>query len=593
MIKNSLKIAALQFKTVFILENRSYWHAIKDNFDKDSDLVLTIDFSVKHEVETIGGNSEFLDHLPDNEYLDKLNYQMLDFLDNWYQVDGKDIFNYKGIDFGNSFKLNILNDVTYSVHFLTNLLCLNELKFEKIICGTNDVCIKQSLDTLKLVVEYIDPISEINLPFYYFPIGKWMKDAIEKRSFKRRIVDLLLSFVESIKSVRYHYKKNKLSFVYINNYYPTNKIIKKISSEKKVNLILNFYTSIKHSLRENRLKFPANKTHKLFGKYSDLFYLTRQKSFMVDDIGIGPLLYDIIEPIVLSNISNCLNGIDKIVSYFKKKDLRLMVPVTDLWLENRLLMNYCIKRDIPIFMIINGLLTNNSYKDGFDSTWVNAYGSAIKEDYYLNASNIVCLGDTRMDNYAIYEKKIINYSEATIVIGTSGYNPIDLNSYLAVEYDFLFDILDTIKHLERTEKFKIIIKVRANGYLERYQDFVREYFKEMNIQVIQNVPFIEVLKKADLYISIYSQTQFEAACLGIPSIYYKKDSEINNRPFDGKSELITANDTKELKEMIFKFFNKDKCYNNFMQKEVLEKYIGPLDGNNCDRNVDFIYSLIK
>jgi hypothetical protein len=593
VINNSLKVASLQFKTVFILENRSYWYAITDIYNKESDLVLTIDLSVKKEVEAIGGTSEFLDHLPDSEYLNSLNYQMLSFLDNWYLVDGEDIFNYNGIEFGNSFKLNLLNDVTYSVHFLTNLLCLNELKFERIICGISDIYIKQSLDTLKLVVEYIDPISNINLPYYYFPIGKWMKYAIEKKSFKRRIVDFLLSFVETINSIRYHYQRDKLSFVYINNYYPTNKIIKKVSSEKKVNLVLNFYTSIKNSLRENRLKFPANKTHKLFGKYADLFYLTRQKSLRIDDIDIGPILYNIIEPIVLSNISNCLNGIDKIVSYFKNKDLRLMIPVTDLWLENRLLMNYCLKRNIPIFMIINGLLTNNSYKDGFDSTWVNAYGSAIKEDYYLNATNIVCLGDTRMDNYAIFEKKIINYSEPTVVIGTSGYNPIDLNSYLAVEYDFLFDILKTIKHLERTEKIKIIIKVRANGYLERYQEFVGEYFKEMNIHIIQNVPFIEVLKKADLYISIYSQTQFEAACLGIPSIYYKKDSEINNRPFDGKSELITANNTKELKEMIIKFFNKDRCYNNFMQKEVLEKYIGPLDGKNCDRNVDFIYSLIK
>jgi hypothetical protein len=96
-----------------------------------------------------------------------------------------------------------------------------------------------------------------------------------------------------------------------------------------------------------------------------------------------------------------------------------------------------------------------------------------------------------------------------------------------------------------------------------------------------------------LYISIYSQTLFEAASLGIPTIYYKKDTELNNRPFDAKSELVTALNVDELKEKILLFYENDDCYKSFIRKDVMEKYIGPLDGKNHERIVEFIYSLVK
>ena len=60
--------------------------------------------------------------------------------------------------------------------------------------------------------------------------------------------------------------------------------------------------------------------------------------------------------------------------------------------------------------------------------------------------------------------------------------------------------------------------MRGNGYLDLYTNFVNEYFSCLKIVLIQDKSFFEVIKEADLYLSIFSQTIFEASCLGIPVI---------------------------------------------------------------------------
>jgi hypothetical protein len=593
MLNKRLNVFSFKYKILYIIENRNYWHLVKDEIDIKHDLVLTIDFAVKKDVEKIGGSVEFLDHLADPIYLNEMNYKLHHFIDNWFIADGEDVFKYREINFGNSFKLNILNDITYPFHFLTSFLCIRDLKYEKIICGADDIWIKQILNETQNNVEFLPLTHDLGLPTYYFPVARWMKTAITRKPLKQIALTYFLLLRKMSVSILNRLKSKNRKYIYVNVYFPTYEIVRCLKKDKSIELVLNNYTSLRNSLSENRINFRVKNTHKYLDRYTNIFLSIKRISFHVSDMDFGPLLFKIIEPIVLENISRCLNSIDSIISYFEGKDLRLMIPITELWLENRLVINYCLKKNIPVYMIINGLLTNNSFKDGFDSTWVNSFGVVIKEDYYLNANNIKILGDPRMDFYANCEKKIINPLNPTIVIGTSGYNPVDLNSYLAIEFDFIFDVLEVLRKNINSKKINILIKVRTNGYLEKYNEFIKEYFGEMEIHVVQNVPFINVIKKADLYISIYSQTLFEAACLGIPSIYYKKDTEVNSRPFDCKSELVTAENITELENSVNSFFEKSEIFTNFMKKETLEKYVGFLDGNNCKRNLEFIYSLLE
>jgi hypothetical protein len=256
-------------------------------------------------------------------------------------------------------------------------------------------------------------------------------------------------------------------------------------------------------------------------------------------------------------------------------------------------MNYAKNNNIPIFMIANGLLNMSFENDGRNSDYINCYSEAVKEDYFNNSENAFCLGDPRMDKYYLSPKKQINRENPVIIIGAAGFNSIDLNSYLAYEFDFLYDILKVLTKVRQNgSNNKIILKVRDNGYAHQYQNFVNEYFYDLNIEVIQKTPFSTLIVRADLYISIYSQTLLEASCLDIPVIYYKKDTQFINRPFDGKSELVTANDIIELQEKIDLFYNGSNVYDAFMDKSVLEKYIGPLDGKNTQRNTDFIMDLV-
>jgi spore coat polysaccharide biosynthesis predicted glycosyltransferase SpsG len=111
--------------------------------------------------------------------------------------------------------------------------------------------------------------------------------------------------------------------------------------------------------------------------------------------------------------------------------------------------------------------------------------------------------------------------------------------------------------------------------------------------VVDNVPMRTVLDDTDLFISIYSQTLFEASCLGIPVIYHKNDREIMDPPFDGKSELLTTFDVSDLEQALQDFLMASHRFDAFLEKSVMEKYIGPLDGKNLERNFDYVIGLLE
>ena len=181
----------------------------------------------------------------------------------------------------------------------------------------------------------------------------------------------------------------------------------------------------------------------------------------------------------------------------------------------------------------------------------------------------------------------------TVTIGASGHSNVDLNSYLAVEFEFMYDVLQALRiSRERGVQLRIVIKVRANGYRGQYEDFVREFFPGMVDEILDSVPMKKVLEKTDFYITVYSSTVFEASCLGIPCVYYKKDTEITDPPFDGNSELVTVGNVDDLIKAIADFQSGHERYDAFLEKSVMEKYIGPLDGKNLDRNLAFIYDLL-
>jgi hypothetical protein len=588
-----IKLPRYSFNAIYIIEDRNFWKPYADICSKEDDLVLCIDFGLKKQLEEEGYTVAYLNHIVHPDMLGKLNWEMHGFLNNWYKDDqGKDILEYEGFNIGDTLLLNILNDVTNFCHFFFSGCAVRCLQFNQIHIGASN-SIAGILEKAGLVFNSRSSIGNRQLPSYYFPISRWMDEKVNLVSWKMRckgIVARGFDYVFLLTDLLFG--KKKVTF-FIQNHFNTQAVISQLNNNKDVKLILGNYSGIRNILNERRVfykKYPSREGSILIRKFRQ----SKKSKWQFEEYIISDFLYELITPIIEVNIDAAISKIKSIRSYFKRNPIQVMVPITNLWMDNRLLMQYCFMQKVPVFMILNGLMTLPFWNDARDSDWVNCFGMAMKEDYFKNAANALPLGDPRMDIYASAPIKEIDRKVPTIVIGSAGFNLLDLNSYLAVEFDFLNEIYSALSYLcEEGFPFKLIIKARSNAYKILYEQMLSEFFPTMQTDIEQDASFHEIIQRADLYITFYSQTVFEASCLGIPVIYYKNDTQEVNRPFNGCTELVTARTINELKEKIRLFYADSDIFTPFLQREVMEEYVGPLDGLSTKRNIDFMFSLVK
>ncbi len=587
------------YRHVFLVQNRDYWDACPFPHDRERDIILTFDFGLVRQITSQGGIAAYIDHLVASEIMQHYNFETYDFFSKWHlDKVGNDIFSYKGIEVGNAFRLHIWNDITYTARILVNLLVVQKLDYEKLFVGLNDNCALNILQKLNLKTEKWSTPTGSKFQEYSFPIFRWMDERVRSTSLSawlklttKNILVILLIWKDRLNIV----KASDID-VFIQPYHPTRGIVERLKQDDKVNLIVSHFTWAGGISKIKSLP-PTGSSRRyrlLSQEMAEQFWQKKVAHWEIESIDIGNILYQVIMSRVSQYLSDHLKTLDNIIGYFSNRHLKLMVTVTEIWMTNCLMLNYCHAKGIPTYLIINGLL-GGSYLDGDKSaTMINSYGESIRDHYFRGMENIVCLGDPRMDYYVNYPKPKNKWSDSpVIVIGAAGFDNTDLNSYVAYEFDFLYDVMAACKmHIEKGRQMSLILKVRSNGYIAQYTNFLREYFPEIPVKIYDQVPFQQVIHQADFYISFYSQTLFEAACWSIPALYYKKDTQIVDPPFDGKSELVTASSFDDLVLKIEAFYQRDSIFNAFQDKKVMEKYIGPLDGRNLERNVDFIYSFI-
>jgi hypothetical protein len=594
-----LNIKEQSCRYLFLVQNRAYWRSCPFPYDKDRDLVLTYDFGVFKEIGDIGGRVAFLDHLIDPQTMQKYNYETYDFFARWHcDAAGNDIFAYQGIKVGNAFRIAIWANITQYARTVINLLAVKKIKYEKMFAGIQDYYTLDILKALNIKTETWEPKKDAQLQEYYFPILRWIDESIYPSGAKQvlksiltGVLDLLLSFWDNFKI----FGKKSIN-IFIHPYHPTQRIIEKLKSNPDINLIFENYTWTEGPFKERRLPIQRPSLHykRLAEDMLDKFQMKKTAHWSIDGFPVSAHLYPTILKRIHEPFAKCLKTVDSIIGYFNKKKLNLMVTIANIGFTNCLMINYCHRHNIPTYLIVNGLLVHSYLDEAKEATWINSYGESVKNNYFRGMDNVVCLGDPRMDDYINnFKAKNINKATPTIVIGASGFSNGDLNSYVAAEFDFLHDILSAFQKLKaQGREMDIVLKVRPNGYIAQYVAFIDEYFPEMTIQVYDKISMREILLKADFFISIYSQTLFEASCMGIPVLYYKKDTQVSHSPFDGKSELVTALSLEGLVEKMELFYCNDSIYEAFMDRGVMEQYIGPLDGENTGRNIDFIYSLV-
>lgn len=588
------------FRRVFLVQNCNWWRDCPHSYDKDLDLILTFDFALLDEIAAAGGTAAYLDHLAAPDVMEQFNVETYRFFDSWYlNSEKKDIFSYRGLDFGNTLRLDFWNDVTYYVRIVINLMVVRQLEYEQLFAGLEDSTAVSALDQLGMRYVSWSSGNSKKLPEFYFPSFRWMKENIRPQRLRQRLGSVIFRALDCLISLgeHLHFLQSAKMDVFVDRYHPTVEITEYLKQDERVNVVLASYTKNNGMSHERRLKISkaTNQHNKMASEILSRFEVQRSVCWAVDGFQISDVLYEIITEKITPVLPQCFAIIESITSYFQSRNLRLFVLTANIGFINGILLEYCAKNSIPVYFIINGMMLHRFQPEQIGKmTWINSYGESIKKHYFKDSDNVVCCGDPRMDNYLNgITPRPINYDVPTVVIGAGGFSNIDLNSYVAAEFDFLNDIMQALRILiQQGKKMNIVLKVRSNGYIDQYQAFIKEFFSDMSVEIFDTIPFSQLITRADFYMSIYSGTLFEASLLGIPVLYYKKDTSLLNPPYDGKSELVTAFNTVELVGKIELFYAQDPIYDAFKQKEVMEKYIGPLDGKNLQRNVDFINALV-
>jgi hypothetical protein len=596
-------ILPLDCRNVFIIQDRNFLdlNALEINFNLD--IILTYDFALYLELKNSNYRVYFIDSLVDENEMQENNFLFYEFFKKWhYDKNNVDIFTFNDISFGLALRLEIWNDLTFYVRTYLCLNKLNSIRYKNVFLGSDLDILQEVLCDLNINFDSVYKGSKPLLATYYFPIYKWLDEKVRYKGFdglKYKIRDLA-SLLQSLLVALFDYffvNVNKRPLVFVQEYHPTKSIVKELYKISNIRVLLaTFSRSIGFFRYVPVFALYNNYSNESKAILEQLSHRAFNRMILADGSDITDKLYEIIKNRVSDCLPNYLLNLKSILRYLKNDNLKLVVLVTNLGKTASLIHAVANKKKIPSYLIINGYMSGDFLDDSKYSDFVNAYSESIRNNYYRDMkNNVVVLGDPRMDQYSKHDKKIIDIQNPVITIGASAHSIIDLNSFLAVEFEFLHNILSVLEKLINNGKIvkKILIKTRANGYSDQYYSFVNEYFPNLPIQIVSNISMHEVFIQTDLYITLYSQTHFEAAVYGIPSIYYKNDNEILHPPFDLKSELITARSSEDLEFSIINFMSGSTIFNEFLKQDVLEKYIGPLDGNNLKRNMDYIMKLIK
>lgn len=593
--------ACKEYRNIFIVSDRSYEESFLSLYDSKHDLVLTFDFAVYAKIKEQKGEVHFLDHLFDSQTMEKENINIYRYFRTWHlDKNGHDIFNYGGLNFGFVFRQEIWNDFTYSIRLLVNLSALQSIQYHSLYVGADDPVLMQSLGFKGMKFFELN-MSSKSKTTYFFPMSKWMNQAIRPSDFKAKLRNAFYFIVPWGMFCLHKLNpfKTKKPLVFAQNYHPTKSVLQKLALEGKVDLCLerfSDYGNWKGYFKEKTIPlFALKKSHLKEGErlWDKFLKEKHERIVLTDGTDITDFILSLFGKRLKGHIGTYLKYIDSVNFYFSHYPPSLEILVGNVGIFSGIVHAYFTQKKIANYLIINGYLGDDFGDESKYALTINSYSKAIKKNYYQDQNHVVVLGDPRMDSYSLMPKKSFNKDRIVVSIGTSAFNNVDLNSFSSEEFCFLNDLLTVLQEKKQAgKKIEIIIKVRPNGYKYQYVSFLQEYFPNLEVTILDTTPMLEVLKKSDFYISFYSQTLFEASMLGIPVLFYKKDSMVMHAPFDGISELVTARTQEEFSSMFEEYCVHSDRYNKFLDKKIMEYYLGPLDGKNVQRNVDYIYSLL-
>ena len=597
MSKNSIS------GNIYICNSISDWDRLKNLLNIEEDLVLTENFAIKYKVAQMSGKCKYYQQLLDSDQAQENNHNLQRFLENWNKDQkGDDLFNYNSVSYGLAFRIYIWTEIFDFTRLYSNLEKLLLLEFNRIVVFSSCENAIKILKLLNITFEKIESQPEISSEHFFFDNYKYMQMALSGNGYLRKSLNFITDRYSNLKNHLESLKPGHGSKIHVvcQVYHPTMPIIENLKRNKGIYLLTTSKVGkglLSRHLNSNSIPIikKQSKFLKLGEEIFNNYTLHRSAELRIESgSDISRYVYELIDSRIEPYLTKAIQIIESFERYLHKHSIDLEIQIANLGFFETLLSCVLKKHGVTSFIIQNGLQTHRYGDEGKHATHINAYGPSIASNYFEAKDNVYSLGDPRMDRYVRNPRKIaINRSTPVVGIGSSAFNAIDLNSYSAIEFEFLFDTLNLIVKEKVIPNYRSVkIKVRPNCVITDYRNFIDRYFPSLQLTLVQDQPMYDFLTNVDLYISFYSQTLFEASVLGIPSIYYKKDVEQHFPPFDGNSELVTANSITELRNAILDFSTNSKRFDAFISKEIMEQYVGNLRGSALEENLTFINELL-
>jgi hypothetical protein len=587
------------YRTVFIVDGRERFSAVSAQYDPAVDLVLTYDFGLRRDIEHRGGDVAFIDQLLDADSLQDDNLRLYRFFERWHlDADSEDIFTHEGVPFGFSFRLEFWNDFIFHARTWLSIQRVAGLDYDSLMVGTSLGEVESILQAIGRPFLPVDAVGSAEpVREYFFAIHQWMAANIRRRGLKAMTLNsfawVAARFLVALDAVSGD--RLRKPAVFVQEYYPTAGVIARLRSEGRVRVIGPAPT--RAQLFARYIPFPlrsARHDQAAIMLLSRFRARRRERLVLGNGVDITDSTYRLIEKCVAPRVAESIRVIEGAARQLARDPFRLLLLISNIGEIVTLVDCVCRARGIPSFLIINGLLAAEYGDESKHATMINAYSTIIRDHYFHGMTNVVCLGDPRMDAYPAVPRRRHDPQRFTVTIGASGYNPTDLNSYVAVEFDFMHGALEALRRVrDRGADIRIVIKVRANGSKAQYGRFTEEYFPGLVAEIVDTAPMRSILNATDLFVSIYSQTLFEASCMGIPAVYYRVGDVFKYPPFDGRAELVTVETVDALEKAIEDFRGGSSRFAPFLDRAVMEQYVGPLDGRNLERNLQFAYDMIN
>ncbi|MBK6908543.1 MAG: hypothetical protein IPH08_16185 [Rhodocyclaceae bacterium] len=422
---------------------------------------MTYDFALKQEVALLGGVALYIDHLVDNQRMQENNFLAYKFFRDWHlDSNGADIFTYRGVPFGFAFRLQIWNDY---ISYVRNRICLErlrELHFEQLFVGTEIGFVESILGEMELPFSPVERQASHSAETYFFPVFRWMDEKIRTRKLKQMFRDTVTAVQGIVMSrVDRLLGRGQMPGVFVQEYYPTRDLLQRLKRDADTRLVLAHF-----SWSKEFLKYFTERPIPVWGRlenYQDtanrlMLHFQEQrccKLILANGVDISDSAVGIIEQRVLGQITETLRALDCVIRYLDKNPIKLAILIANIGLIATLVDCVCRARGVPSYLIINGFMSGEFLDESKYASTINAYSASIKENYFRGMDNVVCLGDPRMDLYASeHTPRSINRATPTVTIGTSAYSPIDLNSYVAVEFEFMNDVLSALRIVKEQEQ---------------------------------------------------------------------------------------------------------------------------------------------